>query len=83
MIFGHKRFMLSTGRVVYANRDIVGLDTVTLEVFQGYDGDIPVWPDEWSDQEGWTPDERRELAEYMIERWTAFRDATEPIEKRR
>lgn len=62
----------STGRVVSANNGIVGLNEKLEEVFEGYDGSIEHYykPPE----ERLTPEERRELADYMIALWNKYAD---------
>ena len=69
---------LSTGREVYANREIIGLSP-DGGVYQGYDGDISYPVPDWEKDEAFratylTASEMRELATIMIDRWTAFRD---------
>jgi len=65
-------YQLSSGRAFYANHGLISLsrdaeEPQGFELGEGYDGHV-------GDEE-WTADDRRELAEYMIEEWTAFRDA--------
>ena len=55
--------VLSSGRSVYANCGIVGIDP-DGNVSEGYDGGLA--PDGEGD---FTEDERRELAAYMVSRW--------------
>jgi hypothetical protein len=62
------QFKLSSGRVVHANRGLVGINP-RLEVSQGYDGNIYIEDDD----EPWTPEERAELADAMIARWQEFK----------
>lgn len=57
--------VFSTGRRETANLGIVGLGP-DLTISEGYDGGF--------NERDWTPDERRELADYMIAQWTAYRD---------
>ncbi len=64
-------YTLSSGRRVYANHGIFGLghDGAGIDgalLTEGYDG--PVF-----DADDWTPDERAEVADEMIRRWTAFK----------
>jgi hypothetical protein len=74
-------YVLESGRRVYSNRGILGIDPLG-EVFEGYDGgvvtdgrdlDIATTPDEWRELAAWTPEERAEVADEMIRRWTAFK----------
>lgn len=62
---------LSTGRKVYANCGIVGIND-KLSTSEGYDGDLPT-RDEFDPESDWAADERRELADYMIALWTRYR----------
>lgn len=73
---------LSSGRRFPMNRGIIGIgpEAESGEIYGGYDdceivdgrnydhGDDPRWS-------AWTPEERAELADEMIRRWTAFRCA--------
>ena len=72
--------ILSTGRDIYAHLEIFGIDP-DGEVYGGYDNRL--WPDgSWDydpndpthtpDEKPWTPEERREVALAMIERWSKF-----------
>jgi hypothetical protein len=54
---------LSTGIEFYANNLIVGIDD-SGEISEGYDGGI--------ETRGWTPEDRRALADMMIARWARF-----------
>lgn len=62
----------STGRVSYANFGVIGLGD-DLTVSHGADGGF--WAPDYEGEDALTPEERVELADYMIERWTAFRAA--------
>ena len=56
----------SSGREEYTNRLIIGISpNEPDEVFYGYDGSF--------DAGGLTQDERRELADFMIDLWTKFK----------
>jgi len=63
-------FVLSSGRQFYANCGIIGLSPHDDHVHEGYDG--PVWMD--MDDDTWTPEEKRELATYMIALWMRWRE---------
>lgn len=52
-----------SSRKFYANQNIVGIDDKG-DVFEGYDGGL--------EYERFTAEERRELAQLMIERWRKF-----------
>ena len=52
-----------SGRREHVGNGIIGLGT-DLKVYEGYDGELVF---------NWTPEERCELADYMIEQWTAFK----------
>lgn len=57
----------TTGREVVVNRGIVGLSEKDSDVFYGgYDDHYRV--------DGLTAEEREELADYMIELWTRFKE---------
>ena len=64
---------LSTGKEIYANREIIGIDD-ELNIFEGYDG-IVYMPDfYWDESESPLTDaECVELANRVIERWKQFR----------
>lgn len=56
--------ILSSGKILMANCGVIGLDAYG-QVFSGYDDNI--------DTEDLTPQERIELADYMISEWEAFK----------
>lgn len=65
-------YELSTWRTVYANCGLISIARDRAGVFsikEGYDG----WIDMDDDDNPWTADERRELADFMIAQWQAFR----------
>jgi hypothetical protein len=65
-------YTLTTGRRVYANRGILGIDEHG-HVSEGYDGGVELERD-WDDTfQPWTPAERAELADEMIRRWSRFK----------
>lgn len=64
-------YVLSTGRVFYANLGIIGINP-TLEVSEGYDGGFSVDGD-WEGEDKWTAAERAELADFMIDLWQRFK----------
>jgi hypothetical protein len=76
-----RQFRLSSGRVIDPGALIVGIDP-NLQVWGGYDDNLFVWPDPDEDEyrpcSPWTPAERAELADYMIERWQEFKKAAAP-----
>jgi len=55
--------IFSTGRKVYANSGIIGIG-FGGGITEGYDGGL--------NDRDWTPAERVELAEYMIEQWKRY-----------
>ena len=66
---GESEYTLSTGKVFYANRGIIGHGPDEYDEFtEGFDGHC----DEGID-EPFTPAEKIEICEYMIERWTALK----------
>lgn len=82
-----RQFELSSGRRVYANHGLVSIarHDEGFEIGEGYDGHIyPEGSRDWSAEPEvvwvdppWTPEERAELADYMIALWQAFK-AEEP-----
>ena len=72
-------FVLSTGREVYANYHIIGISP-ELEISEGYDGEINpkgLYTGRGGEMEGvWSSDERLELADYMINLWTRYRETS-------
>lgn len=59
-------FRLSTGKEFYANRHILGLGYFqkSLVIFEGYDGGV--------DAKNFSQEEKKEIAEYMIDLWKQF-----------
>jgi hypothetical protein len=86
MIFNARENMytLSSGRIFYANRGILGLGLEARgELSSGYDDAVIVdgrfaevadTDDEARDLAAWTPAERAEVADEMIRRWTVFKE---------
>ncbi len=77
MILNGDIYTLDTGRTFYANRGILGLSP-ELGAYQGYDGNLYLnWSREnvelYAGSEGFTPEERIEIAEEMITRWEAWK----------
>lgn len=66
-------FVLSSGRHIYANNGIIGLNS-NAETYGGYDG---LLEDIFNP---FTREERAELAEHMIRKWQAYGEAG-PTEK--
>lgn len=59
-------YQLSSGRFVYANNYYIGINP-DMELSEGYDGGV--------DDHKWSPEERRELADFMIGLWTKYKEA--------
>jgi hypothetical protein len=57
--------VFSSGRELYANNGIIGIDEAG-DTFGGYDGSLEYLDDPL------TKEERKELSEYMIERWKKY-----------
>lgn len=72
----HDEITLSSGRVIYANCNIVGIDDKGA-IYDGYDGGINPWTSDWEESANWTQAERDELADLMIVRWQRFKLLTE------
>lgn len=65
------RIKFSSGREIYANCGIIGIDA-GLSISEGYDGGI-AWPShDWG--EPLTKDDMRELADMLIDRWQRFKE---------
>ena len=75
-----RRYTLSTGREFNANLGLISVDD-NGTLYEGYDASLDVnghsdpQPDDPASQP-WTREERIELADFMIERWQAFRAAS-------
>lgn len=65
-------YVLSTGRSIYANNGILGMGP-DLDIFEGYDG-APDPESLYSGEDPWTPEERAEVANMMIDRWQRWSD---------
>lgn len=68
------KIILSSGRIIRANRGVLGLSLTVAgggQLFEGYDGEV--WEDYGPDPEPGdaplTADERREIAKRMIDAW--------------
>ena len=69
-------FTLSTGRSFGANNGILGISP-DGDISEGYDGGI--WPDGECFDNDFTPDERREIADFAIAAWEKYaRDGRPP-----
>lgn len=75
-------YSLSSGREFYACRGIIGLDPDGPYVYEGSDGELHDEADNFhADHYGtapdhddrWTPEERRELADFMIAAWQRYK----------
>jgi len=64
--------VFSDGAKVYINGGIVGLGP-DLETYGGYDGDLGIWVGDY-DKFGLTDNQRQELANYMIAKWTEYKN---------
>lgn len=64
---GDHYVLSTTGRQFYANRGLISCVAIQggFEIGEGYDGDVSV--------DDWTPEERAELADFMIAQWQAFK----------
>ena len=72
--------VLSSGRRIYANGQIVGIGP-DLDVHEGCDGSIP-WPGiNPGGGDDLTSDDMRELADIMIERWIRFKATVTPADQ--
>jgi hypothetical protein len=63
--------VLKSGREIYANQGIFGIDA-DLCVSTGYDNGVE-WPADSDDPDALTADDMREIADLMLDRWTRFR----------
>jgi hypothetical protein len=73
-------YRLTSGRTFYANNGIIGIgpDCGRHGLSEGYDGGIVIDCDWDEDFVPWTLDERAELADEMIRRWTVFKRGVGP-----
>lgn len=62
-------YVLSTGKELDANFGIVGLSPDEDRLYEGYDG----WLDEFV-VDKLTREEKQEIADYMIDLWTQYKD---------
>lgn len=58
-------YELSTGKQFYANKGIIGIEN-SLIISHGYDGGI--------NEDDFTQQEKAEIADYMIDLWTKFKE---------
>jgi hypothetical protein len=70
---------LSTGKEVYANRGILGINPECDEVTEGYDGGVCTVDD--LPRFHITNEEKIELADIAIERWMKFKERVKKNEK--
>jgi len=73
---GESSYRLQSGREFYAHGGIIGIgpDCGKGGLSEGYDGGIVTACDWDDDFVPWTAEERAELADEMIRRWTVFKD---------
>lgn len=71
----------SSGRTFDANADVIGLNYAD-ELTAGYDNDIHQYTMEPVSAGEVTVAEKIEIAEYMIRRWTDYRNALQQGERR-
>jgi hypothetical protein len=72
------RIVLASGRRFFAAQGILGLSLFTADhglLKQGADGGVWLDPEVHPRDCGLTPAERHEVADAMIARWTAWREA--------
>jgi len=67
---GDGSYQFDSGRYASAHAEIIGIDDEG-NTFQGYDMDFDADGDKPNEL---TPDERRDLADFMIARWTEYRN---------
>ncbi len=65
-------YRLRTGRTFGANRYFIAINP-ELEIAEGYDGDLWGASGHAYDDPQWTPEERVELADYMIDLWERYK----------
>lgn len=63
------KYVLSSGREFYANLGILGIDP-RGDVSQGYDGGLRL--DSVGMEDDFTPEERREIADFAMAAWEKF-----------
>lgn len=69
----------SSGRTENANCGIIGLSEDFTAVYNGYDGLLDYHPGRFNDPDelfrcALSPNDMRELADYMIDLWTRFKE---------
>ena len=71
-------YEMSTGRKLYANRGLLSVMPDAKNepaVYDGYDGCIEgTGRGDWEDEMPFTPEERREMADYVIAQWNKWAD---------
>lgn len=78
-IENNERIVFDTGKEIYADQGIIGLDVNNLHIYDGYHGLI--WCDSFlgkNQKKFLTQEERGELADYMINKWTEFKGNYSP-----
>lgn len=73
---GKNKFILSSGKEIYANNGIIGISEDSLGIYHGYDGDIFYPLEEWEKEEEKKPylntSELKEICLYMENLWKRF-----------
>jgi hypothetical protein len=76
-IIDRERYRLSSGREFDANFGLISIARKkggTFMICEGYDTEIDDINDP-QDEQAWSADERRELADFMIAQWTDFKES--------
>lgn len=71
----HRGYTLATGKKIYSNQCIIGINPLCETIYEGYDGIIDrlEWnPDTNQEEHQLTDEERIEVAEYAIELWKQY-----------
>lgn len=73
LTFSNSNLVLPSGTRLYANHGILGLSLAETDdsLYQGYDGEAWIVREKYTDPdiEGFSQEDRREIASLMIERW--------------
>ena len=70
----NNRYLLSTGKEIYAFNHVLGLCPGGNNIYGGYDDEVYMeWWNEDEDQLSLTKEERIEIADYMILLWSSYK----------
>jgi len=70
-------FELSTGRKIYANQGIFGLNNILDDIYNGYDGHLSIVSFDYeieNDVVNYSAEEIAEICDYMIDLWSQMKE---------